>query len=162
MTRRLWIVAILTLLLLPAAHAFDGNGQDYVQFFQNIHIRQDQTAEDTVCIFCSVQVDGTLTGDAVVIFGQIKNSGRIHGDAVAILGSTTLTGDASIDGDAVAIGGWLNVSPTATVSGDHVTIPAMVILLQLLLLAGILIALIYGIVWLIRRSRQPVYPMRPR
>lgn len=162
MTRRLWIVAVLTLLLLPIAHASDGAGQDYVQFSQNIHIRQDQTAEDTVCIFCSVQVDGTLTGDAVVIFGQIKNSGRIHGDAVAILGSTTLTGNASVDGDAVAIGGWLNVSPTATIGGSHVTIPAIVILLQLLLFVGIVLAIIFSVLWLFRRSRQPGYPVRPQ
>ncbi len=163
MIRRLWSATALILLLCPlgAFAQHHSQGQDSVQFFQDIHIPTGQSAGDAVCFFCSVQVEGALNGDAVVFFGKIHNSGQIQGDAVAIIGSITLANQASVGGDVAVIGGLLNASPDAVINGDHVIIPAALILLQLLLLFGILIALIYGIVWLLNRSRQPACPRRP-
>ena len=57
----------LVLLAIPfvsLAHA-----EEEVSFFRNIYVEQNTVADDTVCIGCSIFVEGELHGDAVAVEG---------------------------------------------------------------------------------------------
>lgn len=99
---------------------------------EDIYVGPDETADDVVCIACSVRVDGAVKdvvviagdaviqgragGDAVVLAGNLDSSGPIDGDVVVLAGRAKLGAD--VDGDAVAVAGGMELAPGIAVNGD--------------------------------------------
>lgn len=94
---------------------------------QDIYVAENQRIHNAICLFCSVQIEGDLTGRALVLFGNITVSGRVErgvvvvgGNAVVdakarILGSTSVVAgnavyeaDESLSGDALVLGGHVS------------------------------------------------------
>jgi len=71
-----------------------------------------------------------------------------------------LESNASVSGDAVVMGGRINQATDAHIGGDRVAFPPVLFYLPLLLLAGIIVGIIYGIYYLIQRGRDRPYPVR--
>ncbi len=151
------LTALFCLLTPLAAHAEDG---DIVHFGQNIVVQEGQEARDVVCIFCSIEVSGTVNRDMVAILGNIHVKGHAEHDGVAVLGNVTLGNNASIDHDVVVIAGNLHLGDGATIGNDRVVFPVALFILPFLLVLGVIVLIIWAIRALLTRSR-PVYPMPP-
>jgi hypothetical protein len=115
----------LLLLLVTGAHAQARGNRVYVG--QDIFVASGQQVHNAVCLFCSVQVEGDLTGRAIVLFGNLNVIGRIdHGSSV-IGGNAVIDSQARIGGDAVILGGNAvyetddSISGSAYVLGGHLS-----------------------------------------
>jgi len=153
--RRIFLAVFAFSLLVaaaPRAHAED----DRVSFFHGIDVAEGEEAHDTVCILCSIHIDGAVHGDAVAILGSIRSNGPIDGDAVSILGNISLGQDARVGGDCVAVLGSVRHFTADQIGKDLVQIPLAVIFIPVLIFF-FLIYLIRTLVW---RARPP-YPMPP-
>jgi hypothetical protein len=150
------LVTLFALSLLaaavPRAHAND----DRVSFLHSIDVAEGEEAHDTVCILCSIRINGAVHGDAVAILGSIRSNGPVDGDTVAILGNVNLGRDARVGGDCVAVLGSVRQSGSNQIGKDIVQLPFVLILIPVLIFFFI-IYLIRTLVW---RSRLP-YPMPP-
>ncbi len=109
MRKIVYSLALLALLLLPAAPAYaqggpGGNGR--------VIIGQDFTLKS----------GDTIDGDLVVIGGQVavEHGSTVYGDLVVVGGSLTLDGKAT--GNAVVMGGVVDLGSQSSVAGDLVTI----------------------------------------
>ncbi len=115
---RVLLPVVAGLLLLAPAWA--RGTQDRVSFGDDIVVERGETVADTVCIGCSIRVDGVVTGDAVAVGGRITVAGRVAGDLAAVGGSVDLTG--VVDGDVVAVGGGVAMGPAAAIGGETVSV----------------------------------------
>jgi cytoskeletal protein CcmA (bactofilin family) len=108
MKKLFYVLAILTVLLLPVQSAFalGPSLEGRVIIGQNFTLKSGET----------------LTGDLVIIGGQavVEQGARVQGDTVVIGGNLQLNGQVS--GDAVVIGGLVSLGSTASLAGDAVTI----------------------------------------
>jgi hypothetical protein len=154
MHRILAAVFALSLLTGAAPHAYAN--EDRVSFFHNIDVADGEDAQDTVCILCSIHIDGAVHGDAVAILGSIRTNGPIDGDAVSILGNVNLGRDAHVGGDCVAVLGSVRQSSGNQIGKELVQLPFVLILFPVFVFFGI-VYLIRTLVW---RARVP-YPMPP-
>jgi len=102
----------------PLAHA-DG---DVVRIGGNIHVAPDSEANDVVCAFCDVTVEGKVTGDVVVLFGDIHLAGDAQHDVVSIFGNVAATHSASIEQDLVSVFGAVRLGENVTVGQDLVAL----------------------------------------
>ncbi len=92
---------------------------DRVSFGNSVHIAEDESARDVVCIGCSITMDGEAFGDLVAVGGSVSVTGLAHGDAVAIGGSVDVGSDAEVDGETTAVGGTVNVEEGGQVHGGR-------------------------------------------
>lgn len=119
----------LVLLLGATAHSqpqtHGGGSRTY--FNQDIFVAQGQQVHNAACIFCSVQVEGDLTGHVFVLFGNLNVSGRVEGRATVIGGNTVIDSQARIGGNAIVVGGNAvyeadeSIAGNAWVIGGHLT-----------------------------------------
>ena len=72
---------------------------------QNLFIAQGQQIRNVTCVFCSVQVEGDVSGRVLVLFGNLSVTGRIGGSAVVLDGNAVLDAQAHIVGDTVVLFG---------------------------------------------------------
>ena len=72
---------------------------------QDIFVASGQQVHNATCLFCSVQVEGDLTGHVFVLFGSLNVSGRVRRDATVIVGNAVVDSQARIGGDTVVLGG---------------------------------------------------------
>lgn len=72
---------------------------------EDIFVAAGQQVNNVVCLFCSVQVEGDVTGHAFVFFGNLNVSGQVQGSATVISGNAVVDSQARIGGDAVILGG---------------------------------------------------------
>jgi hypothetical protein len=155
--RVLLLSALVLFAMLPTVLMAKGPGEDRVHFFQSINVGADETVGDVVCIGCSIRMSGT-SGDTVAIFGSILVDGTVKGDAVAVGGAIRLGEDAQVMGDTVGLGGGIAKHPNAVVKGEVVSQAGPLIFIGLFL-GGVVIPLlpiiliIWLIVWLVRRDR---------
>jgi hypothetical protein len=119
MFHRLLLPCLLAATLLAAAPARADN--DAVQFGSNIHVAKDAEVHDAVCFFCSVHVEGKVTGDIVVFFGNVHLSGDAQHDVVNFFGKVTAEDNASIDHSLVSIFGAVRLGENVTVGTDLVS-----------------------------------------
>ena len=145
-------VGFALLLLLGMAVPARAN-RDMVQFANTIEVPEGAEAHDTVCFFCSVDVNGTVTGDIVVFFGDVHISGKAAHDVVNFFGSVRLGENASIGQDSVVMFGSLHAPASASFHGDRVVQPGWLFWVPLL----VLILVIRGIVWGVRYPRRHYY-----
>ena len=145
------VLASLTLLWVPAARA----AKDIAQVGQDIVIPEGEIAGDIACTFCSVHVHGNVKGDVAVVFGnlEVDPGHQVSGD-VAVVGGHAVFGENSRIGGDVAVIGKLHQGDDATIGGSRAVVPAIILLVPFLILAG----LIWLIVFLVQRSRRPPYP----
>jgi carbonic anhydrase/acetyltransferase-like protein (isoleucine patch superfamily) len=113
------------LLLAPAAFAQAPGNRTYIG--EDIFVASGQQIHNATCIFCSVQVEGDLTGHAIVLFGNLNVIGRVEQNATIIGGNAVVDSQARIGGNTVVLGGNAvyetddSLSGSAYVLGGHLS-----------------------------------------
>lgn len=72
---------------------------------EDVFVAAGQQIHNATCLFCSVQVEGEVTGRVVVLFGSVNVSGQVLGGATVVGGNAVVDGQARVVGDAVVVGG---------------------------------------------------------
>jgi hypothetical protein len=114
-----------TLLLIPAALLQTPGNRTYIG--QDIFVASGQQVHNATCLFCSVQVEGELSGRAVVLFGNLNVSGQIRHAATVVGGNAVVDAGARVGGDTVVLGGNAvyeteeSLSGSAYVLGGHLS-----------------------------------------
>ena len=72
---------------------------------QDIFIAAGQQVHNAVCVFCSVQVEGDVTGHVIVLFGSANVTGEVRGSTTVIGGNAVVDSQARVGGDTVVLGG---------------------------------------------------------
>jgi carbonic anhydrase/acetyltransferase-like protein (isoleucine patch superfamily) len=85
---------------------------------QDIFIASGQQVHNATCLFCSVQVEGSLTGHAVVLFGNLSVSGWVRQGATVVGGNAVIDSQARIGGDTVVLGGNAVYETDESISGN--------------------------------------------
>jgi hypothetical protein len=118
------IQKMLAVSLLAAAFAVSATparaDRDAVQFGTNINVAPDATVHDAVCFFCSVNVEGKVTGDIVVFFGNVHLAGDAQHDVVNFFGSVKAENGATIEKDLVSFFGTIRLGENVTIGKDMV------------------------------------------
>jgi hypothetical protein len=94
---------VLPLLLAAGALGQSPGNRTYLG--QDIFVAAGQQVHNATCLFCSVQVEGDLTGHVFVLFGSLNVSGQVRRDATVIVGNAVVDSQARIGGDTVILGG---------------------------------------------------------
>lgn len=160
--RCLFIAALLVTPALPASAKGHHNDNDRVSVGSSITVPEGESASDIACAFCSVHIQGEVTGDVAVFLGSVvvEPGHTIAGDTAIVGGDLKLGEGSSVNGDVAIVAGSANVAEGATIHGDRAIIPpplgTLILLAPLMILAGI----IWLIVYLVRRNRYrfPMYP----
>ena len=118
MIQRLLAFSLLGAALAVATPALAS--QDAVQFGTNIYVARDATVHDAVCFFCSVDVEGQVTGDVVVFFGNIHLAGIATNDVVNFFGKVTVDDNMSVGKDLVSFFGVIRLGENVSVGKDMV------------------------------------------
>jgi hypothetical protein len=155
--------------------------EDAVQFFHNIDVTPDEPVHDAVCFFCSVNVEGKVSGDIVVFFGGVHLNGEAHHDVVNFFGNVNAVEDSSIGGDlvsffgsvrlgqnvsvgkdVVAMFGVVHAPGSVTVGGDRVSFPLWIATAPLLVIFVIVFLIVNA--FRAHRERQFAhnFPLPPR
>jgi hypothetical protein len=93
----------LPFLLVAGALGQSPGSRTYVG--QDIFVAAGQQIHNATCLFCSVQVEGDLTGHAFVLFGSLNVSGQVRRNATVIVGNAVVDSQARIGGNTVVLGG---------------------------------------------------------
>jgi hypothetical protein len=115
----------LLLLLAPAAHAQARGNRIF--FGQEIFIASGQQVHNATCVFCSVQIEGDLTGRALVLFGNLNVTGRVEHAAIVVGGNAVIDSQARIGGNTIVLGGNAvyetddSITGSAYVLGGHLS-----------------------------------------
>ncbi|RPI20336.1 MAG: hypothetical protein EHM61_27250 [Acidobacteria bacterium] len=115
------ILTALTLFVLTGVGLAQGEDNSTTSYFFRVTVPKGSTKEDVICILCSAEIHGKLTGDLVLIGGNAEISGPVDGDVVVVGGWIHTRGP--IGGDALAIGGSLEKEPGAKIAGDAESYP---------------------------------------
>lgn len=115
MIPRWFTIALLGAALAVAVPPARADGGDVIHFARSIRVDHDAEIDNAVCFFCTVQVDGTVTGDVVAVFGNIHITGDVQHDAVDIVGELKAEENASVEQDVIGVLG-------ATRLGEHVIV----------------------------------------
>ncbi len=107
---------IMCLLALPVSAPVRDLGE-VTNYFLNVEVGPEDTAQNIVCIYCSIHASGAVSGDLVAIGGDIEILGKVEGDVVAVGGGVKLGPGAQVSGDAVSLGGTLGLGAQAKVGG---------------------------------------------
>lgn len=116
LTKALQTLALLLVALPGASHAQTHHNRTY--FNQDIFVAQGQEVHNAICVFCSVQVEGDLSGRVLVLFGSLNVSGRIEGSAMVIGGNAVLDSQARLGGNAIVVGGNAVYETDESISGN--------------------------------------------
>lgn len=113
------LLAAAFVMAARPAHADEG---DTIHFGRSIHVTADAPAHDAVCIFCSVYVDGKVTGDIVTVFGNVHLNGDAQHDVVDIFGNVTAEKGSTVEDDLVSVFGSIRLADSVLVSHDLVSV----------------------------------------
>jgi carbonic anhydrase/acetyltransferase-like protein (isoleucine patch superfamily) len=117
-TRAFRLLSLVAILLLSATVLRAQTHSSRTYFNQDIFVAQGQQIHNATCIFCSVQVEGDLTGRVFVLFGNLNVTGRIQGKAVVIGGNAVIDSQARIGGNALIVGGNAVYETDESISGN--------------------------------------------
>ena len=92
---------------------------DRVSIGHSIHLREGETANEVVCVGCSVEIDGETSGDVVAVGGGVRVRGKVGGNAIAVGGSLRVEDGAEIEGDGVAVGGSVHTEDGGRIGGQR-------------------------------------------
>ena len=159
---RLWPTTLFTLLCLAlSTPAFANGNPERTQFGRTIRVEANEQTGDVTCIGCSIYIRGQVAGDATTVGGSIflEDQGQVAGDATAVAGSLRLDSGVKVAGDATVVGGQIRRASGAQIGGDVTSIGGTfwipLILLSPFIFLGLLVWLI---VWLVQRAREPAVP----
>jgi hypothetical protein len=94
--------------------------EDVVQFGNKIEVGKNDTVQDAVCFFCSIDVDGTVNGDVVAFFGSVRINGHANHDVVNFFGNVSAADNSSIGDDLVNFFGGVRLGENVDVGKDTV------------------------------------------
>lgn len=117
-TNRTRFLGLVAFLLFSSAILRAQNHGSRTYFNQDIFVGQGQQIHNATCIFCSVQVEGDVTGRVLVLFGNLNITGRIQGRATVIGGNTVIDSQARVGGSAMVIGGNAVYESEESISGN--------------------------------------------
>jgi hypothetical protein len=115
----------LPLLLTVGAFGQTPGNRTYLG--QDIFVASGQLVHNATCVFCSVQVEGDVSGRVLVLFGSVNVSGQVRRSATVIWGNAVVDSQARIGGDTVVLGGNAvyetdeSLSGSAYVLGGHLS-----------------------------------------
>lgn len=115
LTKALQVLSLFV-ALAGASHAQAHRNRTY--FNQDIFVAQGQEVHNAICVFCSVQVEGDLSGRVVVLFGSLNVSGRIEGSTMVVGGNAVLDSQARLGGNAIVVGGNAVYETDESISGN--------------------------------------------
>jgi hypothetical protein len=107
---------VLPLLLTVGALGQAPGNRTY--FGQDIFVASGQQVHNATCLFCSVQVEGDLTGRVVVLFGSLNVSGQVRRSATVVWGNAVVDSQARVGGDTVVLGGNAVYETDESLSGS--------------------------------------------
>jgi len=110
------VLVFLFVLSITAAQAQSPGSRTY--FNQDIFVAQGQQIHNATCIFCSVQVEGELTGRVLVLFGNLNVTGRVQGRATVIGGNAVVDSQARVEGNTLVVGGNAVYETDESLSGN--------------------------------------------
>lgn len=108
----------LVLLFLLSATAARAQNGSRTYFNQDIFIAQGQQVHNATCIFCSVQVEGDVTGNVLVLFGNLNVTGRVDGRATVVGGNAVVDSMARLGSSALIVGGNAVYEADESISGN--------------------------------------------
>lgn len=81
----------------------DGRADQITQIASNINVRADEVVRgDVICIFCDIDVAGTVTGSAVSVFGDVNVEGLVGQEVVAPFGQARIAANGQVRNDVIA------------------------------------------------------------
>jgi hypothetical protein len=107
---------VLPLLLTVGALGQAPGNRTYLG--QDIFVAAGQQVHNATCLFCSVQVEGDLTGHVFVLFGSLNVSGQVRRSATVVWGNTVVDSQARIGGNTVVLGGNAVYETDESLSGS--------------------------------------------
>jgi hypothetical protein len=116
---------VLPLLLTVGALGQAPGNRSYVG--EDIFVAAGQQVHNATCLFCSVQVEGDVTGHVFVLFGSVNVSGQVQKSTTVIWGNAVVDAQARIGGDTTVLGGNAvyeadeSLSGSAYVLGGHLS-----------------------------------------
>ena len=78
----------------PAGAAATPATVDRGYFNQDLFVPKGQVIHNATCVFCSVQVEGDVTGRVLVLFGNLSVNGEIKGTTTVVGGNAVFDGQA--------------------------------------------------------------------
>lgn len=114
--RSLGLTLLLALTSGSAMLAQSPGNRTYIG--QDIYIAAGQQVHNATCLFCSVQVEGELTGHAVILFGNLSVSGWVRRSATILGGNAVIDSQARIGGNTVVLGGNAVYETDESISGN--------------------------------------------
>jgi len=72
---------------------------------QDLYVPQGQQITSAVCIFCSAQIEGDVSGRVLVLFGNLSLTGNVGGDVTVLDGNAVLDAQARVGGDIAVLFG---------------------------------------------------------
>ncbi len=87
-------------------------------FGQDIYVAAGQRVGNATCFFCSVQVEGDVSGRVLVLFGNLTVVGRVEHNAVVIRGNAVVDAEARVVGTTAVLGGNVVYETDDSLSGD--------------------------------------------
>ena len=127
-TKAIRFLSLIMLLVGLSGITARGEGPGSRTYFnEDIFVAQGQQIHNATCIFCSVQVEGDITGRVFVLFGSLNVTGRIERGATVIGGNAVVDSQARIGGSALVVGGNAvyetdeSISGNACVIGGHLS-----------------------------------------
>ena len=163
--RRLFCLALLAIIGVPAFADGPRESHDRTQFGREIVISAEETASDVTCFSCSVRIRGHVNGDVTTFGGTVtvEPDAEVAGDTTVFAGDLRLESGTKV-AQVTVFGGRIRRDSSASINGDVTTFGGGALLWLIVifglpfLLLGTLIALI---VWVIRRIMRPAVPVAP-
>lgn len=124
---RLNALKFLAVPLLLTMGAFGQAPGNRTYLGEDVFVAAGQQIHNATCLFCSVQVEGDVTGRVFVLFGSVNVSGQVQRSATVIGGNAVVDSQARIGGDTVVLGGNAvyetdeSLSGSAYVLGGHLS-----------------------------------------
>jgi len=147
-------ISLALVCLTITVFAQNPPGESTTSFLSSQTIPKGETSEEVVCILCSAEIQGRLTGDLILVGGNADISGTVDGDVVVVGGWIRTRG--SIGGDAVVLGGEVERQSGGRIGGEVESFPWLHLPgqrsfhpLGVLCLAGavLLLVLLAGVIW---------------
>jgi hypothetical protein len=85
---------------------------------QDIFVAAGQQVHNATCLFCSVQVEGDLTGHVFVLFGNLNVSGQVKRSATVVWGNAVVDSQARVGGDTTVLAGNAVYETDESLSGS--------------------------------------------
>ena len=91
---------------------------DRAYFNQDLFVPKGQILHNATCVFCSVQVEGDVTGRVLVLFGNLSVNGEIRGTATVVGGNAVFDGQARVMRSTVVLFGNLVYETEEVLTGS--------------------------------------------